>query len=131
MEHLERARQLRADTGVHYNCCQSVLVPFARELGLTEEQALRLGAHFGSGMRHGSACGAFTGALMALGMLGFGEQAAMDLIRHMRQEHQAVECSVLLKNAHEQGIPRKAHCDGLVFEMVQLLEQAAGQAPNP
>ena len=31
MEHLERARQLRADTGVHYNCCQSVLVPFAQK----------------------------------------------------------------------------------------------------
>ena len=41
MEHLERARQLRADTGVHYNCCQSVLVPFARELGLNRSTVSR------------------------------------------------------------------------------------------
>lgn len=127
MEHLERARALRADPDVHYNCCQSVLVPFAGELGLTEEQAFRLGAHFGSGMRHGSACGALSGALMALGMLGLDETHALGLIRHMQQEHASSECAVLLKNARQQGVPRKAHCDGLVFEMVQLLDQILGR----
>ena len=48
MSHLETARALRADTQVHYNCCQSVLVPFAAEMGLTEAQAFALGANFGS-----------------------------------------------------------------------------------
>ena len=127
MEYLEQARRLRTADGVHYNCCQSVLLPFAKELGLTEEQAFRLGAHFGSGMRHGSACGALAGALMVLGMLGYDETHALDLIRHMRQEHETTECALLLKNARQQEIPRKTHCDGLVFEMVQLLEQVIGQ----
>ena len=43
MEHMELARTLRANTEVHYNCCQSVLVTFAQEMGLTQEQAYALG----------------------------------------------------------------------------------------
>ena len=64
MTHLEKARELRARTDVHFNCCQSVLAAFAEDMGLTEEQAFNLGANFGSGMRCGSACGALTGGLM-------------------------------------------------------------------
>ena len=55
-----------------FHCSQAVLAAFAPECGLTEEQALKLGACFGSGMRKGEVCGACTGALMALG-LKYGE----------------------------------------------------------
>ena len=68
--HMETAHALRGRTDVHFNCCQSVLVSFAADLGLTEEQAFALGSNFGAGMRMGSACGALTGALMALGLMG-------------------------------------------------------------
>ena len=64
MNHMEKARALRARTDVHFNCCQSVLAAFAEDMGLTEEQAYNLGANFGSGMRCGAVCGALTGALM-------------------------------------------------------------------
>ena len=67
MDHMERARVLRASVEVHYNCCQSVLLPFAQELGISEEQAMAIGAHFGSGMRHGGTCGALSGGMMVLG----------------------------------------------------------------
>ena len=30
--------------------------------------------------------------------------------------------AALLKKAHEAGIPRKEHCDGLVFDVVRMLE---------
>ena len=63
MTHMEKAKALRADTAVHYNCAQSVIIPFAAEMGITEEQAYKMGAHFGSGMRHGSTCGAITGVI--------------------------------------------------------------------
>ena len=46
MTPIEKARELRASTDVHYNCCQSVLIPFAQRMGLTEEQAFALGANF-------------------------------------------------------------------------------------
>ena len=52
-----------------FHCSQAVLAAFADECGLTEEQALKLGACFGSGMRKGEVCGACTGALMVLGSL--------------------------------------------------------------
>lgn len=51
-----------------YLCSQAVLAAFAEELGLSVEQALKLGACFGSGMCRGEVCGACTGALMALGL---------------------------------------------------------------
>ena len=122
MTNMEKARQLRADTQVHYNCAQAVLVAFAQEMGMTEEQAYNLGAHFGSGMRHGSTCGAVTGALMVLGMLGYDEKTATALLRQVREGHGALDCATLLRTSAEAGIPRKAHCDGIVFEMLQVVE---------
>ena len=35
MDHMEEVRAIRADTSVHRNCCQSVLIPFAGEMGLS------------------------------------------------------------------------------------------------
>lgn len=52
-----------------FHCSQAVLAAYAKECGLTEKQALKLGACFGSGMRKGEVCGAVTGALMVLGAL--------------------------------------------------------------
>ena len=127
MTHMEQVRALRADTQVHYNCCQSVLIPFAGELGLTREQAVALGAHFVSGMRHGSVCGALSGAMMVLGGLGYGEEEALGLLRAFRQAHGATDCASLLKASHSRGEVRKDHCDGLVFEMVQALEELRKQ----
>ena len=59
------------------HCSQSVLAAFAEECGITEEQALRLGSCFGTGMRRGEVCGAVTGALMVLGLL-YGQKKAGD-----------------------------------------------------
>ena len=126
MTRMEETEALRARTDVHYNCCQSVLVPFADLCGLDKETAFKLGANFGSGMRHGSTCGALTGALMVLGALGYGEEEAHALLRQFRQEHGALDCAHLLA-AKERGQARKDHCDGLVYESVAYLEQLLGQ----
>ena len=55
-----------------YVCSQAVFAAFSPKLGLEKNQALKIGACFGSGMRKGEVCGACTGALMALG-LKYGE----------------------------------------------------------
>lgn len=128
MTHLEKARELRARTDVHFNCCQSVLVAFAKDMGLTEEQAFALGANFGSGMRCGSACGALTGGLMVLGMTNCPPEQADAFRKSFRDAHGEIDCAALLKASHEAGIPRKEHCDGLVFDVVEALEQ--GCAPT-
>ena len=117
MTKLERAEQLRADEATHYNCCQSSLLPFCRECHLDEETALKLSANFGSGMRHGSTCGAVTGALMALGLSGADGKKASALLRKFKEKNGALTCRELLaKNTGDQ----KAHCDGKVFDAVQI-----------
>ncbi|MBR4733040.1 MAG: C_GCAxxG_C_C family protein [Lachnospiraceae bacterium] len=62
----------------NFHCSQAVLAAYADKCGLTEEQALRLGGCFGSGMRKGEVCGACTGALMVLGAL-YGQCDEADL----------------------------------------------------
>ena len=51
-----------------YDCSQVVLAYFAERLGITEEMANKVTACFGGGMMQGDTCGAFTGALMAIGV---------------------------------------------------------------
>ena len=51
-----------------YDCSQVVLSYFAERLGITEEMANKVSACFGGGMMHGDTCGAFTGAIMAVGL---------------------------------------------------------------
>ena len=123
MNHLEHAAALRADTSTHYNCAQSVLIPFAREAGLREEQARALAENFGSGMRHGSTCGAVTGALMALGALGYGEEKTKELLRAFREREGDLACAKLLAIGREKGQDRKAHCDSMVLAAVGLVEE--------
>ena len=122
MNRMEETKGLRARTDIHFNCCQSVLVPFCKECGMTEEEAYRLGAHFGSGMRHGSTCGAVTGALMVLGLSGRGTDASNALLRRFREKNQALDCAKLLTMAEERGEERKPHCDRMVYDAVELVE---------
>ena len=75
MNHIEMAKKYFEQK---YHCSQAVLVAFADELGLTEEQALKLGGCFGGGMCKGEVCGACTGALMALG-LKYGQSDIEDM----------------------------------------------------
>ena len=122
MNRMEETKGLRARTDIHFNGCQSVLVPFCKECGMTEEEAYRLGAHFGSGMRHGSTCGAVTSALMVLGLAGRGPDEATEFMRRFREKNGALDCAALLRMAKENGEERKPHCDRLVFDAVEILE---------
>ncbi len=127
-EYLEKARELRARTDVHYNCCQSVLVPFAADLGLTEEQACALGSNFRAGMLHGATCGAVSGAFMVLGGLGLPSSEASALLQKFTREHGSSSCAELLRASRERGEERKAHCDGLVYEMVEAVAEIKAAA---
>jgi C_GCAxxG_C_C family probable redox protein len=51
-----------------FNCAQSVFTTFGPELGLTEDDCLRIACAFGAGMgKQQHVCGAVSGALMVLG----------------------------------------------------------------
>ena len=123
--YLERAKELRAATDVHYNCAQSVVVPFAERAGYTTEEACAFAAAFGGGMQSGNLCGAFTGGLMALGVMGAASHKnVVAFTRQMKANHDGtLLCAELLRKNAQAGGEKKPHCDGMVFEAVQLVEQ--------
>ena len=126
MTRKEDMAALRADTQVHYNCAQSVVVPFARDMGLTRELAYDLALNFGGGMGCGATCGALIGALAVLGGLGQPQEKRLELIRTFRTANGAIDCAALLKAAHERGEERKHHCDGLVRQCVDFVCRETG-----
>ncbi len=60
-----------------YLCSQAILAAFSGDCGISDEQALRLGSCFRSGMRKGEVCGACSGALMVLGLM-YGQDKTPD-----------------------------------------------------
>lgn len=123
--YLDRAKELRAIETPHYNCAQSVLLPFAEALGLGEEVAMGMAANFGAGMKRGSVCGAITGGLMALGIFGVADgQTIGEYHRRLRDNHEGcLDCADLLRINKEQGREKKPHCDDMVYECVMLVEE--------
>ncbi len=124
-KYIEKAQECRANTERHYNCAQSVLIPFAQEAGIPEEQAYHLAALFGGGMDLGSTCGAVTGALMVLGALHPLPTTAREIFcdRWAELHEGCFDCPDLLEKAAAEGIEKKANCDGLVMDAVALLEE--------
>ena len=106
MNHVEKSKELFVDQ--HYHCSQAVFAAFAEELGIPEEQALKIGGCFAGGMRNGEVCGCVTGALMALG-LKYGQcdvsdyesrekadQVAIEFMRRFKEENGSYLCRDLL-----------------------------------
>ena len=124
MDHIEQMKAYKEQEGVHYNCCQSVLLAFLPECGLTLDTAVSVGAHFGGGMGRGSACGAVTGALMVLGLAGAEQETANKFLTQFAQRHEALHCAELLARARPANrTEKRAHCDGLIEDSVRLLEE--------
>ncbi len=123
--YLDRAKELRATVTPHYNCAQSVLLPFAEVCGIPREQALAAAANLGGGTRIAGTCGAFLGAALALGLCGVDDPAIItDLAGRLKATHRGVlDCEALLRNNREAGLEKKPHCDALVFEAVGHVER--------
>ena len=123
-KYMDRARELRAIVTPHYNCAQAVLLPFAPDAGVSEEQAYKLAANFGAGMKMASVCGAITGGLMALGLYGLEDPKTIgEYYRRLKANHDGLlDCASLLRVNKEQGREKKPHCDDMVFECVALVE---------
>ena len=120
--YMDRARELRASVEPHYNCGQSVVMPFAADAGLTEAQAAAICANFGGGLKRASSCGAVTGGLVVLGLFGIDDPKAY--YQALRANHEGLlDCGDLLRRNKELGGDRSAHCDGLVYECVGLVER--------
>ncbi len=87
MDHVTKAVQY-FEKG--YMCSQAVFAAFAEQFGITEKQALQIGACFGGGMNKGEVCGACTGALMVLGMK-YGQFDLLDVTSRAKGSAMAVK----------------------------------------
>lgn len=87
MTHEEKALSYFQD---RFHCSQSVLAAYAEELGLTEQQALKIAYCLNSGMRKGEVCGACTGALLVLGMK-YGQWQKEDAVSRTQANQKTVE----------------------------------------
>ena len=123
--HIEKAEELRKITERHYNCAQSVLVPFAEEVGLDVETAYKIASGFGSGMKTGRVCGAITGGIMVLGLLGIDTpENIQKIFNEVKGAHEGfTDCKDLLALNAGKGGERKPHCDGMVYEVINALDK--------
>lgn len=121
----DRANELRNEQGSHYNCAQAVIVPFADKLGMSEEQLYMLTSNFGSGMKRAATCGAITSGLMVLGLFGVDDALTIgEYYTRLKDNHQGkLDCADLLRINKENGGDKKAHCDGMVQEVISIVEE--------
>jgi C_GCAxxG_C_C family probable redox protein len=124
-------------------CPQAIVGAYGPRYGLSEDQALRVAAGFGGGMRMAETCGAVTGAFMVLGLAhcdagcrtAEGRKAVSGAVSTFagkyRQQHGSLVCRELLacdistpegaKAAQEMGL-FDTKCVELVRDAAVLLE---------
>lgn len=92
-----------------YNCAQSVLSVFSKDLNINKSDCFRIATPFGSGVAYRQEmCGAVTGALMAIGLkYGMDENGSTDqksytydltthFISEFKKNHGSICCKDLL-----------------------------------
>ena len=122
---MERRQIIGADGKPAYNCCQSVATVFAEELGYDEEASMKAATYFRGGMQMGSVCGAITGGLLALGLSGVDDAAAVnEYYRKIRSNHDGMmNCKDLLRVNAEQGGEKMPHCNAMIRECIGYVEE--------
>ena len=115
MGHAEKAKAF-FDRG--YNCCQSVLMAYAEELGLSGQTAAKIAGTFGGGMgRTGNVCGCV---------------AAMCMVQGLRDS--SAEPDKTAQQAANAGYREKMNAFEEAFESIQcreLLPAAVKKGPGP
>ena len=147
MNHADRARALFSGG---CNCAQAVVGAYAEEIGLSQEQAMRLASSFGGGMGGmRETCGAVTGMFMVLGLArGYdtpGDDAAKKahyarvraLGEAFREKEGTIICRELLASLpgklQADPLPRTEEyyrvrpCVRFVEEAARLLERELGE----
>jgi C_GCAxxG_C_C family probable redox protein len=124
------------------SCSQAVFAPFAEQLGVDQETAMKIACGFGGGMGlMGDTCGAVSGAFMVLGLRHGGQDSAAkdatnaqirEFARRFKEKHKSLDCRDLVacnlltdegrQKMKEEGL-RKKVCSGLVRDAAEILEQ--------
>lgn len=119
-----------------YVCSQAVFAAFSEDFDLSKDNALKIGACFGSGMRKAEVCGACTGALMVLG-LKYGEskaksnEACEKFLDEFEKQNGSIICRDLLECdiSTEEGV-KKAIDNNLFKEVCPKMVESAARIVN-
>ena len=100
-------------------------MPFADKIGIDEDKLFRITSNFGSGMKRGATCGAISAGLMVLGLFGVDDAVTIGAYYNsLKDNHEGkLDCVDLLRINKEKGGDRKTHCDGMIQEVINLVEQ--------
>ena len=129
------------------NCCQSVLLAFADELGQDADTLMRLGSPFGGGIgRLRETCGTVTGMLMVYGWLrGYTDHAdkpahyerVRALVKEFTEKNGSIVCRELLADVKttKGGTPeartpeyyKKRPCGRYCADAARILPEALRQ----
>jgi len=141
----ERQKKAEAAFLQGHNCAQAVLLAFNTDIGLKDEDLLRISSGFGSGMgRMQETCGALTGGMMVIsylyGKYRLGDNASKELsieligafVKSFRKKHHETTCRNLLgldlgteegrKEASEDPVYKKK-CTTYATDAVDILEK--------
>lgn len=108
------------------NCAQCVFTAAAEEIGFDPEESDRIAACFGGGMGMGQTCGAVTGALMAIGLMGGGKEEAAEFCAAFSATHGSCQCRELIGFDLSDGEQAKAaRGTGILLERCPTLVESA------
>ena len=123
-------------------CSEAVLAPYAEQVGISHDVALKISGGFAGGMAQGKTCGAVTAVFMVLGLtFGAGEaqtqysrelcfQLVQEFSQRFADQWQSIECqSILCDNGidfhnpeHMKGLRDCGLCDNVVRSASEILE---------
>lgn len=119
-----------------YVCSQAVFAAFSEGFDISKDNALKIGACFGSGMRKAEVCGACTGALMVLG-LKYGDSKSKSnemcekFLDEFKKQNGSIICRDLLECdiSSEEGV-KKAIDNNLFKEFCPKMVESAARIVN-
>ena len=115
------------EMGSGRNCAQVVCGAFADETGYDTEETDRMCKFFGGGMLMGNTCGAVSGGLAALGLMGLDREKAMEFEQRFKERFGSCVCFELLGDmttaqAKEAGKIQEL-CPCFIEGAIQIIEE--------
>ncbi|MBQ9030161.1 MAG: C_GCAxxG_C_C family protein [Parasporobacterium sp.] len=107
----------------HLNCFQRTLMPNCRILGISEEEAKRMGTYFGGGMRAQGTCGPVNAVLLLLGEIYGNDQASADKGKEFLIEFAKANGSWLCSDIRDE---EHKHCEAAIEFAKAYIERIRG-----
>lgn len=123
-KYIQKAKELRENQEIHYNCAQAVVLAYLDDEN-KQEELMSLFSNYGKGLRCGSLCGAISGAMSVLGYYGVNDLAVLGNF-HQRVRKvlgEVVTCKELIPLNPSPELGNRPYCDQLIYKTMEVLEE--------